>query len=59
MGVHVFMAAEHYSSQIVGRFSPNSLRGACRPAMGKPLGSFHILRHVALSLESIVVIDAG
>ena len=29
------------------------------PALGKPLGSFQILRHMALSLDSIIVIDAG
>ena len=40
---------------MVGRFSPNSSCGACRHALGKPLGSFQILRHVASSLESIVV----
>jgi hypothetical protein len=27
--------------------------------MGKPLGSFQILQHVASSLKSMVVIDAG
>ena len=44
---------------MVGRFSPSSSCGACRPALGKPLGSFQILRHVASSLESIVVIAVG
>ena len=43
---------------MVGRFSPISSCGACRPALGKPLGSFQILRHVASSLELIVVMDA-
>ena len=59
MCVYEFMAAAQYYSQTVGRFSPNSSCGACRPALGKPFGSFQILRHVASSLESIVVIDVG
>ena len=44
---------------MVGMFSPSSSCGACRPALGKPLGSFQILRHVASSLESMVVIVDG
>ena len=44
---------------MVGRFSLKSPSGACRPALAKPLGSFQILRHVASSLESILVIYAG
>ena len=44
---------------MVGRFSPNSSGGACRPTLGKPLGSLQILRHVASSLKSILVIEVG
>ncbi len=44
---------------MAGRCSPDSSRGACRLALGKPLESFQILRHVASSVESIVVIYAG
>ena len=59
MCVYEFMAAAQQPSQMVGRFSPNSSCGACRPALGKPLVSVHILQHVASRLESIVVIDVG
>jgi hypothetical protein len=44
---------------MVGRLSPNSSCGTCRHALGKSFVSFQILRHVASSLESIVVIDDG
>ena len=54
MCVHELMVVELYSSHVVGRFSHNSSCGACRPPLGKPLGSFLIFRHVASSLESMV-----
>jgi len=44
---------------MAGRLSPNSLCDACMSALGKPMGSFQILRHVASSLESMVVMDDG
>ena len=44
---------------MVRRLSPSSSSGACKPALGKLLGSFQNFRQVALSLESIALIAAG
>jgi hypothetical protein len=43
---------------MMGRFSPSSSCGACKPDLGKPLGSFQIFRQVASKLESIAVMAA-
>jgi hypothetical protein len=43
----------------MGRLRPNSVCGACRPALGNPFGRFQILRQVASSLESIEVMALG
>jgi len=59
MCAHELMATEQQFFQMMGGFSPNPSCGACRPAMGRPLGSFQIFRHVASSLEPMVIIDAG
>jgi len=40
---------------MVGRFRSDLSGDACKPVMGKPLGSFHILRYVVSSLESMYV----
>ena len=44
---------------MVGRLRPSSSCGACNPALGNPFGRHHILRHVASSLESMVVMIVG
>jgi hypothetical protein len=57
--VHELVDAEQYSSHMVGRLRPNSSCGACRPALGNPLGRFHIFRQVASNLESMGVVALG
>ena len=44
---------------MVGKLRLNSSCGACRPALGSPLGRFHIFRQVASNLESMEVITLG
>jgi hypothetical protein len=38
---------------MVERLRSNASCGACRPALGNPLGRFHIFRQVASNLESM------
>jgi hypothetical protein len=44
---------------MVGRLRPNSLCGACRPALGSPLRRFHILRQFASKVDSIAEMAVG
>ena len=44
---------------MVGRLRHNSSCGACRPALGNPLGRFHIFRQVDFNLESMAVMTLG
>ena len=44
---------------MVGWLRPNSSCSTCRPALGNPLGMFHIFRQVAFYLESMVVMALG